>query len=108
MSSIKITGFDKLEKQLKQMEKGARELSKTKKISFSELFPSSFMQKYTSFSSMDELPDSSGFKVEPREDFEAIPEDEFDKHIAKNTHFSSWEDMLDKATSLYLTNKLGL
>ena len=42
MSSFKITGFDKLEKQLRQMEKGAKELSQTKHISFEELFPASF------------------------------------------------------------------
>ena len=107
MSSFKITGFDKLEKQLRQMEKGAKELSQTKRISFEELFPASFMQKYTSFSSMDELLDAGGFKVESQEDFEAIPDIEFDKHIAANTRFKSWEDMLDEATSQYAAKKLG-
>lgn len=107
MSSFKITGLDKLEKQLKQMEKGAKELSKTKHVSFGELFPASFMRKYTSFSSMDELLDAGGFKVESQEDFEAITDEEFDKHIAKNTRFKSWEDMLGEATSQYATKKLG-
>lgn len=107
MSSMKITGLDKLEKQLKQMKKGAKELSQTKNISFEELFPTSFMRKYTSFSSMDELLDASGFKVESQEDFEAIPENEFDKHIATNTKFKNWEDMLGEATSQYAAKKLG-
>lgn len=107
MSSFKITGFDKLEKQLKQMEKGAKELSKTKHVSFGELFPASFMRKYTSFSSMDELLDAGGFKVESQEDFEAIPDVEFDKHIVANTRFKSWEDMLGEATSQYAAKKLG-
>lgn len=108
MSSFKITGLDKLERQLKQMEKGARELGKTKHVSFGELFPASFMRKYTSFSSMDELLDAGGFKVESQEDFEAIPDTAFDKHIAANTRFRSWEDMLGEATSQYATKKLGL
>lgn len=107
MSSFKITGLDKLEKQLKQMEKGAKELSKTKHVSFGELFPASFMRKYTSFSSMDELLDVGGFKVESQEDFEAIPDAEFDKHIAASTRFNSWEDMLGEATSQYAAKKLG-
>lgn len=107
MSSFKITGFDKLEKQLKQMEKGAKELSKTKHVSFGELFPASFMRKYTSFSSMDELLDASSFKSETQEDFEAIPDDEFDKYIAANTKFKTWEDMLGEATSQYAAKKLG-
>ena len=79
-SSIKIKGLDKLEKQLKQMQKGAKELSRTKQVSFSELFTTSFMKKYTSFSSMDELLNAGGFKVESQEDFEAIPDTELDRH----------------------------
>lgn len=105
--SVKITGLDKLEKQLKQMEKGAKELSKTKHVSFEDLFSTSFMRKYTSFSSMDELLDAGDFKVESQEDFEAIPDDEFDKYIAANTKFKNWEDMLSEATSQYAAKKLG-
>lgn len=108
MSSIKITGLDKLEKQLKQMQKGAKELSRTKNVSFGELFTPSFMRKYTSFSSMDELLNAGGFKVESQEDFENIPDNEFDKHIAANTKFKNWEDMLSEATSQYAARKLGL
>lgn len=107
MSSIKINGLDKLEKQLKQMEKGAKELSRTKQVSFGELFTASFMQKYTPFSSLDELLNAGGFNVESQEDFEAIPYIEFDKHIAATTKFSSWEDMLDEAASQYVAKKLG-
>lgn len=108
MSSFKITGLDKLEKQLKQMEKGAKELSNTTHISFGELFSTSFMRKYTSFSSMDELLDAGGFKVESQEDFEAIPDIEFDKHIAAYTKFKNWDEMLSEATSQYVIKKLGL
>ena len=49
MSSVKVTGLDKLSKQLKKMEKGAEELNKTKQVPFDELFPVSFMQKYIFF-----------------------------------------------------------
>ena len=107
MSSFKIKGLDKLEKQLKQMEQDAKELSKTKHVSFGELFPASFMRKYTSYSSMNELFDAGGFKVESKKDFEAIPDVEFDKHIAKSTRFKSWKDMLGEATSQYTAKKLG-
>ena len=107
MSSIKIKGLDKLEKQLKQMQKGAKELSRTKQVSFGELFTTSFMKKYTSFSTMDELLNVGGFKVESQEDFEAIPDTEFDKHIAATTKFKTWEDMLSEATTQYAARKLG-
>lgn len=106
-SSIRIKGLDKLEKQLKQMEKGAKELSRTKQVSFGELFTVSFMTKYTSFSTMDELLKAGGFNVESQEDFEAIPDAEFDRHIAATTKFKSWEDMLSEATSQYAAKKLG-
>ena len=66
------------------------------------------MRKYTSFSTLDELFAAGGFKVESQEDFEAIPEDEFDKHIASSTKFKNWEDMLGEATSQYAVQKLGL
>ncbi len=106
-SSIKIKGLDKLEKQLKQMQKGAKELSRTKQVSFSELFTTSFMKKYTSFSSMDELLNAGGFKVESQEDFEAIPDTELDRHIADTTKFKNWKDMLNEATTQYAAKKLG-
>lgn len=108
MSPIKIKGLDKLEKQLKQMEKGAKELGRTKHVSFGELFTTSFMRKYTSFSSMDELLAAGGYNIESQEDFEAIPDTEFDKHIAATTKFRNWEEMLSEATTQYVTRKLGL
>ena len=107
MASFKITGLDKLEKQLKQMKKGAKELSQTNQVPFDELFTDSFMRKYTAFSSIDELLDAGGFKVESSEDFESIPDAELDKHIASNTNFKSWEDMLGEAVSLFAAKKLG-
>lgn len=106
-SSIKIKGLDKLEKQLKHMQKGARELERTKQVSFNELFTVQFMKKYTSFSTIDELLATGGFKAETQEDFEAIPDAELDKHIAATTKFKSWKDMLDEATTQYVTKKLG-
>ena len=108
MSSVKIKGLDKLEKQLKQMKKGAEELSRTKQVSFDKLFTASFMKKYTSFSSIDELFKMGGFNIESQEDFEAIPEAELDKHITTTTKFKSWEDMLGEAASQYTIKKLGL
>ncbi|WP_331463459.1 MULTISPECIES: hypothetical protein [Lachnospiraceae] len=104
---MKIKGLDELEKQLKQMEKGAKELDGTHSVPFGELFTPSFMKKYTSFSSMDELLNAGGFKVESQEDFKNIPEDEFDKHIATSTNFSTWKDMLGKASQQYAAKKLG-
>ena len=45
--------------------------------------------------------------LESQEDFESIPENELDSHIASTTKFKSWENMLSEATSQYAIKKLG-
>lgn len=107
MASFKMKGLDKLEKQLKQMERNAKELNGSKNIPLSQLFPASFMKKYTSFSSVDDLFEAGGFKIDSQSDFDALPSDKLDKHIAATTKFRSWEDMLGEATSQYVASKLG-
>lgn len=106
--SMEIKGLDKLKKQLEKMEKGAKKLEGEHSIPLDELFTPSFMRKHTSFSSFDELLEAGGFQVESQEDFEEIPDEVFDKHIAKTTRFKSWEDMLQEATSNYVSKTLGL
>lgn len=107
MGSFEIKGLDKLQKQLKQMEKGAKELDGHHEIPFDKLFTASFMRKYTKFSSFDDLLVAGNFNVKSNSDFEAIPDAEFDKHIAAVTKFKSWEDMLSEATNQYIAKKLG-
>lgn len=104
---FKIKGFDDLEKQLKRMERAAKDLENTHSVSFDELFLNSFMRKYTNFSNFDQFLSSGNFIVNSQEDFEAIPDNEIDLHVSKTTKFSSWEDMLGKATEEYALKKLG-
>lgn len=104
---FKIKGLDKLQKQLNQMEKATKKLERTKSISFDKLFTSSFMRKYTNFSSFDEFLDAGNFEVNSQEDFEAIPDDEMDQLVRDTTKFSSWEEMLTTATELYVVKELG-
>lgn len=105
--SFKITGLDKLQKQLKRMEKGAKELERNNQVPFDELFTRSFMLKYSNFSTFDELLEAGNFIVNSQEDFEAIPDEDFDKHVAATTRFQCWENMLSKATEIYAMKKLG-
>ncbi|WP_195617352.1 hypothetical protein [Clostridium paraputrificum] len=105
--SLKIKGLDEFQKQLKQMEKAARDLENTHSVSFDELFKSSFMRKYTNFSNFDEFLKAGNFIVNSQEDFEAIPDNEMDLHVNKTTSFSSWENMLSKAGEEYTLRKLG-
>lgn len=105
---IKLEGFDELQKKLNQLQKSAKELENTKFIPFDELFTKPFMKKYSNFLTFDELLEAGNFTVSSQEDFESIPDELLDKHISKSTHFSTWQSMLDKATELYISNKLGL
>ena len=90
------------------MERGAKELERQKTIPFSDLFTDSFMRKYTNYLTFDELMKAGRFQAKTTEEFQAIPDDSFNTHIAATTKFKTWEDMLGEATSQYVTKKLGL
>lgn len=106
--SVNFSGFDDLEKQLKRMAEGAEELGNASFIPLDELFTPTFMKNCSSFSSFDEFLSAGNFNADTQEEFDAIPDDELDKHVSSVTSFSTWEDMLDEATNQYISRKLGL
>lgn len=104
---FKIKGLNELQKQFKKMEQAARELEGNNSIPFSDLFTSSFMNKYTNFSNFEEFLEAGEFTVNSQEDFESIPDSDMDLHVSKSTKFSSWQNMLESATEAYVAKKLG-
>lgn len=52
--------------------------------------------------------EASEWKVESVEDFEGIPEDEWDRFVAATTEFPNWESMLSSAVQRYTLRHLGL
>jgi hypothetical protein len=102
---MKITGLNELQKQLKQMEKAAKELDGTHEVPFSELFTDSFLRKHTKFSSYEEFENQEIFTK--YQTIEEIPDDEMDQFVAANTNFSNWDDMLGEAGTEYAARKLG-
>ncbi|ABF42474.1 conserved hypothetical protein [Candidatus Koribacter versatilis Ellin345] len=66
------------------------------------------MAKCSQFISVDDLFAASDFKVETPEDFKAIPDDQWDDFIRKNTSYESWNAMLTDAASEWTAKKLGL
>lgn len=100
-------GFDKIIKDLNDMQSTAKELEKGVEVPFSVLFNQSFMSNYTQFNSFDDLLKAGNFVTEKPEDFDAIPDDELDKHIKETTRFSNWQEMLDTAGTEHITKKLG-
>lgn len=104
---VKIEGLDKLQNRLKQMEKAAKEPEKEEAVSLPVLFSPAFMSQHTRFNSFEDFLSGGGFEVNSQEDFEAIPDDAMDKHVAQTTKFGSWEEMLSTATENYVAKKLG-
>jgi hypothetical protein len=67
-----------------------------------------FISEHSSFSCLNELIDASDYKVKSQEDFAAIPNDEWDEFINKNTDFANWQDMVNSASAIYARKRLGL
>ena len=105
--SLKITGLDKLQDKLKDMQRSASALHGTRTVPISELLTPGFVRKHSRFSSADELFTASGFKVESQEDFEKIPDLEWDAFISNSTTFRSWKEMLNAAGADYAKKQLG-
>ncbi|WPK12233.1 hypothetical protein R6U77_00675 [Lysinibacillus louembei] len=106
MSKIKVKGLNKLQKQLKSMERASKKAKRENRISFDDLFVPSFMKRHTNFSSFNDFLIAGNFKVESQEDFEAIPDVDMDHHVSQNTKFKNWQTMLDTATNEYIKNKM--
>ena len=102
---MKINGFNELQDRLKQMQKGAEELSATKEVTLTELFTDEFLRKHTDFQSFKDFDSQKIF--ETYKTIEEIPDDEMDTFIVDNSKFESWQVMIDTAASEYTIKKLG-
>ncbi|WP_182187538.1 hypothetical protein [Pectinatus frisingensis] len=69
---------------------------------FEDVFDNTFMKKYTHYKNFERFLDNGKFTINCQKDFENLPEDIMDSHVAKNTKFSSWQEMLDFATDRYI------
>ena len=105
--SMEIDGLDEFMDSLDEMEQSVEQLANKQSVSFDELFTYSFMKDNTNFTSIDELLESGNFIVNSQEDFESLPEDELDVHIANTTKFSTWDEMFSSASESYILENLG-
>lgn len=74
-------------------------------LPFGELLPPEFISAASSYGSVKELFDSSGFTVNSHEDLKAIPVDKWDEFIAEHTSYPSWQEMLSAATAKWIATK---
>ncbi len=105
--SCSIDGMDELQEKLKRIEREVDELGEGS-VPLSEVLTPAFIQNCSVFSSLEELVERSGFAVESQEEFEAIPEAEWDAYIRQQTPYTSWQHMIQEAGMLYAKHKLGL
>jgi hypothetical protein len=92
---------------LQRLEQNLTSLRGRQQIPAPELFHSDFMRRCSSFASFDEMVDKSHFTVESAEDFEAIPESDWDSYVRATTTFPSWEAMLQQATVEWIQKRLA-
>jgi hypothetical protein len=105
--NVKVRGLDELKRKLDALARRARRLEGTHSVRLRDLFNPDFMERYTEFSSIDEMVESSGFDVESADDFKRILDDGWDTFVASRTRFRTWKQMLAKAGEEYIVKKLG-
>lgn len=91
---------------LEKLSKNLEELGNKKAITLDELMNDSFVSEHSKYKSFNELLNSSPFNVETAEDFKAIPDDEWDSYINKNTDYDSWKEMQVKAFEYYAKKQI--
>jgi hypothetical protein len=103
---IKIAGLDEMRRKLETLQRRAASLSGP--VAFEDLFPPEFMRRYTDFRSIDDLVAASGYTVQSTDDFEKIPQADWDSLIQATTRFKNWDAMQAKAAEEYAERRLNL
>ena len=75
-------------------------------VSYGDIFTDEFINRYTSFATIDDFFDGGGYVIKSLDDIEEIPDEELDAFVKKSTEFISWKQMTDAAVDEYLENNL--
>lgn len=105
---IELEGFDEAQRELEDLARRAEKLEGEQEVALTELLAAKFLQRHTAFSSLEAMLEASGWEVESQEDFEAIPDDEWDRFVAANSDFPDWQAMLSSAGEEWAVRQLGL
>jgi len=90
----------------KKLAKNAKGMDGTSQVQLTDLMTSEFISGCSSYDDLDSLFSQSGFKIESKEDFEAIPDNEWEEFIINNTSFDSWEEMQETALKSFVKKQL--
>lgn len=72
-----------------------------RQIPLEELFNEAFMSKYSSCNSFEEFLAKGNFTAASHEEIKNFHDELFDRHIVRETKFTNWQSMLDKAKAEY-------
>lgn len=89
-----------------QLSKKLEKISEITEVSFNDLFNDKFLSACSSFTSLDDMFEKSGFKVESPEDFKNIPDKDWERFIVTNTKYESWLQMQQDAGAKYFQQQL--
>jgi len=103
---FEVHGLDKFKSNLDKVQKNIEDISGKHEVSFDKLFNDNFMKEHSKFNSFQELLDNSKFKPTTKEEFLAIPDDEWDVYIKENTNFESWKEMYQNAGQAYMAEQV--
>lgn len=92
---------------LKALAEHLKKLQEVSSVSLGDLFNPGFMVAHTNSPDFLSFCEAAGFKVESREDLEAIPDEPWDAFIHANTEFADWEDMQKSAMTTFFTQKMS-
>ncbi len=101
---LDTSGFDELRDKLEDLGAKGDELDGSNEVSLPELFPETFMKKYTEFEDIEEFLEDSNFEIESNNEFDDIS----DEFVNSNTQFNGTEEMLSKGAQLWTKRQLDL
>lgn len=93
-------------KGIEDLKKKLQKLDGTKRVPLPEILTPEFISEHTRFASVEEMFNSSDFKIDSVEDFKNIPDDAWDRYISSESSFASWGEMLSAANAIWIKKQL--
>ena len=89
---------------LKKLKENLKALEETHQVPLSDILTPEFVSSHSKFPDFDALLAAVG--ITSKEEFETLPDEEFDTFIAANTDFESWLDMQRQGGAAYVKAQL--
>jgi hypothetical protein len=100
--------FEDALRKLRDLQRKAEQVDGEHSVPLTELFHDEFMLRNTEFPSVETMLEGSGWKIETKEDFANIPDEEWDAFIRERTRFASWDEMKNAAAQEWVSRALEL